>query len=148
MGLSYTSTSILPLPFHTPKPKRRTPFGSPYRPSHCHYREYPRVQEPLQTPLRRLPEHESIKKIVPMLTEISIGMTRTVVKIFLYPNLVSDNSMQLVSHLCFRARYVVSSFILNFKVLSEVPGFWEFNFARLDSFLHWTIAIMPRTDDV
>lgn len=44
--------------------------------------------------------------------------------------------MQLVSHLCFRARYVVSSFILNFKVLSEVPGFWEFNFARLGSFLH------------
>ena len=136
MGLSYTSTSVLPLPFHAPKPKRRTPFGSPYRPSHCHYREYPRVQEPLQTPLRRLPEHESIKKIVPMLTENFHRNDPNGREDFFYPNLVSDNSMQLVSHLCFRARYVISSFILNFKVLSEVPGFWEFNFARLGSFLH------------
>ena len=47
-----------------------------------------------------------------------------------------------------RARYVVSSFILNFKVLSEVPSFWEFNFARLGSFLYCTTAIMPCTDDV
>ena len=41
---------------------------------------------------------------------------------------------------------MVSSFILNFKVLSEmqVSG----NFARLGSFLHCTTAIMPCTDNV
>ena len=75
-------------------------------------------------------------------------MTRTVMKIFL--SKLSFRQLYAIgkSRLCFRARYVVSSFILNFKVLSEVPGFWEFNFARLGSFLHCTIAIMPRTDDV
>ena len=54
--------------------------------------------------------------------------------------------MQLVSLFSssVRGQFVYTEF----QSFSEVPGFWEFNFARLGSFLHCTIAIMPRTDDV
>lgn len=74
-------------------------------------------------------------------------MTRTVVKIFLsklsFRQLYAIGKSPLFSS-SVRGQFVYTEF----QSFSEVPGFWEFNFARLGSFLHCTIAIMPRTDDV